>query len=116
MWTSWFSRHIPTWPLPNDEWVAWVARLSPKYSDRWKLEGIEDAIRMSTVHKFVDKQMLAALACFWNVGSNALILLGGPLAPTVMDVCNMLGLLPHGKIVAANMGPPNTSSVQTWDF
>ena len=91
------SFYFRVWPSTNAEWKKWVTRVRSYKENIMRETGILAAIDLS-VHEFKqDTHLIPAALCFWNPRFNHFRFKCGPMAPTVADVCNLLGLLPVGE-------------------
>ncbi|CAL9018580.1 unnamed protein product [Prunus brigantina] len=75
--------------------------LLPRYVPHWKRAGIYDAILLSKQSINRDENLLAAALCFWNFASNTFDFRIGPMAPTLLDMAQIFGFRPHGRLVDA---------------
>ncbi|CAL2229817.1 unnamed protein product [Prunus armeniaca] len=104
---SWVSKNLshsfPSSEVRNSsvKWVDWIDRLLPRYRAHWKRAGIYDAILLSKHSINRDENLLAAALCFWNSASNTFDFRVGPMAPTLLDMAQIFGFRPHGRLVDA---------------
>ncbi|CAL2238070.1 unnamed protein product [Prunus armeniaca] len=97
------SRSFPSSKVRNSsvKWVDWIDRLLPRYGAHWKRAGIYDAILLSKHSINRDENLLTAALCFWNSASNTFDFRVGPMAPTLLDMAQIFGFRPHGRLVDA---------------
>ena len=107
-WSSWSCSRPDGWPTLTDEWQAWVPRMEHFYADHWKRIGIYDTIKLTEQDIVVEKPLLAAALCFWSSATNTMNLLLGPMSPTVMDMCILIGLQPTGAEIGPSHKFPTT--------
>ena len=63
-----------SWPRASDEWVAWVARLSPHFREHWASLGIEQFIRLTIVNTSLDVELMTVVLKFWSKSINFFLL------------------------------------------
>ncbi|CAL8167266.1 unnamed protein product [Prunus armeniaca] len=104
---SWVSKNLsrlfPSSEVRNSpvKWANWIDRLLPRFGAHWKRAGIYDAILLSRQSINRDENLLAAALCFWNSASNTFDFRIGPMAPTLLDMAQIFGFRPHGRLVDA---------------
>ncbi|KAM2542723.1 hypothetical protein TB2_022120 [Malus domestica] len=66
------------------------------FSNEWKILGIYDAIKLSTIKIAMDKELLMAALGFWCSATNLMVLPLGPIGGTILDISAILGTSPSG--------------------
>ncbi|KAM1271569.1 hypothetical protein ACFX2I_032475 [Malus domestica] len=56
------------------------------FNKEWKVVGIYDAIKLSTIKITMDKELLMAALGFWCSTTNTMVLRLGLIGPTVLDI------------------------------
>ena len=101
-WSKWeMSKPQGAWPSTTATWAAWVDRMEKLFGQEWKVLGIFDAIRLSTVEIAMDKDLLMAALSFWCSATNTMVLPLGPIGPNVLDISAILGTSPSGLPIDA---------------
>ncbi|CAL8119925.1 unnamed protein product [Prunus armeniaca] len=97
------SRSFPSSEVRNSpvKWADWIDRLLPQFGAHWKWAGIYDIIFLSKQSINRDENLLAAALCFWNSASNTFDFRVGPMSPTLLDMAQIFGFMPHGRPVDA---------------
>ena len=91
-WAKWdSSKPQGAWPSTTATWVAWVSRMEKFFGQEWKVLGIYDALRLSTMEIAIDKELLMAASTFWCSATNTMVLPLGPIGPTILDISAILG-------------------------
>ena len=90
------SNTIRSWPVPSNEWIEWVNRVSKVKSTSWAEFGIIYAILLSQFRIPLDRHLFYLALMFWATSFNTFIFTCGPIVPTIVDISALLGLLPHG--------------------
>jgi hypothetical protein len=109
-WGEWdtFSTSI-TWYKASDSWSAWVARLAISKLKKWKMLGINEAIRTSKYDIPINPSLLISLLSSWSSVTNTFSFPEGYMTPTVADVFALLCLRPMGafahNLIAVGKGP-----------
>jgi hypothetical protein len=94
-----------TWYKASDNWFAWVARPAPTKLDKWKMLGINEAIRASKYDIPINPSLLIPLITFWSPVTNTFCFPEGYMTPTVADVFTLTCLHPMGAFVHNLMAP-----------
>ncbi|KAM1881627.1 hypothetical protein ACFX13_003215 [Malus domestica] len=64
-WPKWdVARPQGSWPSTITTWAAWVVRMEKLFGEQWKILGIYDAIRLSSMEVILDKELLLTALCF----------------------------------------------------
>ncbi|KAM1211257.1 hypothetical protein ACFX2G_003020 [Malus domestica] len=97
--SRWLS-HRRCFPLMNDEaWVKWINELEPIFKRKWMNNGIYELIMLSKTTVVVKPELLTIALIFWNSGTNIFDFRMGPMSPTILDMAQVFGLRPSGRIV-----------------
>ncbi|XP_068317177.1 uncharacterized protein [Pyrus communis] len=84
------------------------------FGQEWKALGIYNAIKLSTIELVMDKELLMAALSLWCSATNTMVLLFGPLGPTILDVSAILRTPLSGiPIDAALFGRPSNLDLKT---
>ncbi|KAM1113613.1 hypothetical protein ACFX2B_045714 [Malus domestica] len=73
------------------------------FGEQWKALGIYDAIRLSSMEFFVDKELSMAASSFWCLATNTMVLPLGPMCPTILDITAILRTSPFGISIDATL-------------
>lgn len=102
-WGTWrVNRPHRCWPTLRTEWEEWYDRVVPAREDDLQELYILDALRLSRFIIPEDPFLIPAALCFWNMAFNFFQFRCGMMAPTVLDICHLLGLSPHGSPFTPN--------------
>ncbi|KAM1895732.1 hypothetical protein ACFX13_044445 [Malus domestica] len=86
-WSKWeLTKPRGAWPSTTEAWVAWVERMEKFFRKEWKILGIYDAIKLSTIEITMDKELLMAALGFWCSATNNMVLLFGLIGPTILNI------------------------------
>ncbi|KAM1209141.1 hypothetical protein ACFX2J_014717 [Malus domestica] len=66
------------------------------FSKEWKILGIYDVVKPSTIEIAMDKKLLMVALGFWCSATNIMVLLLGPISPTILDISAILRVSPSG--------------------
>ena len=84
----------------NDEaWVKWIDDLEPIFKQHWMKNGIYELIMLSKTTVVIKPELLTTALLFWNLGTNTFDFRMGPMFPTILDMEEIFGLRPSGRIV-----------------
>ena len=98
--SSKWSYHRRGFPLMNDEvWTKWINELEPVFKKKWMNNGIYEMIMLSKNSIVAKPELLATALLFWNSGTNTFDFRMGPMSPTILDMAQVFGLRPSGRIV-----------------
>ncbi|CAL8152488.1 unnamed protein product [Prunus armeniaca] len=104
---TWVSKNLshsyPSSEMRNNavSWSDWIDKLLPRHGTYWKKAGIYDAILLSRNSVNRDENLLAAALSFWNSASNTFDFRLGPMSPTLLDLAQIFGFRPHGRLADA---------------
>ncbi|CAN6551825.1 unnamed protein product [Malus baccata var. baccata] len=87
-------------PLMNDPtWAQWIDELEPTFKKKWMSNGIYELIMPSNTSVIPKPELLTSALLFWNSGTNTFDFRMGPMSPTILDMAQVFGLRPSGRIV-----------------
>ncbi|KAM1502910.1 hypothetical protein ACFXTO_028203 [Malus domestica] len=66
------------------------------FSKEWKILGIYDAIKLSTIEISMDEELLMAALGFWCSATNTMVLPLGPISLTILNVSAIFRTFPSG--------------------
>jgi len=96
-WQGWkVNRPHRCWPTMRPEWQEWYDRVVPARTLDLQELCLLDALRLSRVTIPEDPFLIPAALCFWNPIFNFFQFRCGMMAPTVLDICHLLGVSPIG--------------------
>ncbi|KAB2612177.1 hypothetical protein D8674_036857 [Pyrus ussuriensis x Pyrus communis] len=97
--SSKWSQHRRGFPLMNDPaWIQWINKLEPMSKRKWMNNGIYELITLSKT-TMAKPELLTTAFLFWNSGTNTFDFKMGPISPTILDMAQVFGLRPSGRIV-----------------
>ncbi|CAL2255424.1 unnamed protein product [Prunus armeniaca] len=98
-----FSRSYPSSEVRNNVvmWSDWIDKLLPRHGAYWKKAGIYDAIILSRNSVNRDENLLAVAFSIWNSARNTFDFRLGLMSPTLLDLAQIFGFRPHGRLVDA---------------
>uniref|UniRef100_A0A2N9F949 Aminotransferase-like plant mobile domain-containing protein n=1 Tax=Fagus sylvatica TaxID=28930 RepID=A0A2N9F949_FAGSY len=96
-WGEWdiFSTSV-TWYKASNSWFSWVARLAITKLEKWKMLGINEAIRASKYDIPINPSLLISLLSFCSLVINTFSFLKRYMTLTVANVFALMCLLPMG--------------------
>ncbi|KAM2146115.1 hypothetical protein ACFX1R_049596 [Malus domestica] len=98
--SSKWSSYRRGFPLMNDPaWAQWIDELEPTFKKKWMSNGIYVLIMLSKISITPKPELLASALLFWNSGTNTFDFRMGPMSPTILDMAQVFGLRPSGRIV-----------------
>ncbi|KAM1614706.1 hypothetical protein ACFX13_024250 [Malus domestica] len=98
--SSKWSSYRCGFPLMNDPaWAWWVDELEPTFKKKWMNNGIYELIMLSKTTIIAKPELLATSLLFWNSSTNTFDFCMGPRSLTVLDMAQIFGLRPSGRIV-----------------
>ncbi|KAM1720878.1 hypothetical protein ACFX12_022480 [Malus domestica] len=98
--SSKWSSYRRGFPLMNDPaWAQWIDELEPTFKQKWMSNGIYELIMLSKISITPKPELLASALIFWNSGTNTFDFCMGPMSPTILDMAQVFGLRPSGRIV-----------------
>ena len=96
-WRNWrINRLHRCWPTMRPEWQEWYDRVIPARTLDLQELCLLDALRLSRVTISEDPFLVPAALCFWNPIFNFFQFRCRMMAPTVLDICHLLGVSPVG--------------------
>ena len=104
---------IRTIPAFIPEFILWYRRLRPVMEKRWKILGIDRAIRASLYQFHIRPNFLTTVLCFWDSNLNCLVLPQGMVGPSLLDA-ELVAQLPLSGADPYNLpDPPQYDFVTT---
>ncbi|KAM1748105.1 hypothetical protein ACFX12_009131 [Malus domestica] len=98
--SSKWSFHRRGFPLMNDlAWAQWIDELEPSFKQKWMSNGIYELIMLSKISITPKPELLASALLFWNTGTNTFDFRMGPMSPTILDMAQVFGLRPSGRVI-----------------
>ncbi|XP_050114931.1 uncharacterized protein LOC126593094 isoform X1 [Malus sylvestris] len=98
--SSKWSFHRRGFPLVNDlAWAQWIDELEPSFKQKWMSNGIYELIMLSKISITPKPELLASALLFWNTGTNTFDFRMGPMSPTILDMAQVFGLRPSGRVI-----------------
>ncbi|KAB2608852.1 hypothetical protein D8674_012020 [Pyrus ussuriensis x Pyrus communis] len=98
-------------PLMNDNaWVKWINELEPIFKRKWMNNGIYELIIFSKTIVIAKPELLTIALLFWNSGTNTFDFKMGFMSPTILDIVQVFGLRPPGRIVDVTHESSGTST------
>ncbi|KAM1714215.1 hypothetical protein ACFX12_024851 [Malus domestica] len=98
--SSKWSSYRRGFPLMNDPaWAQWIDDLEPTFKRKWMNNGIYELIMLSKTSIIPKPELLVSALIFWNSGTNTFDFRMGPMSPTILDMAQVFGLRPSGRIV-----------------
>ncbi|KAM1161046.1 hypothetical protein TB2_000182 [Malus domestica] len=88
-------------------WVAWVERMEKFFSKEWKILGIYDVVKLSTIEIAMDKALLMAALGFWCSTTNTMVLPLGLIGPIILDISAIIGVF---RLTSPSPGAHPTST------
>ncbi|CAI9108278.1 OLC1v1007847C1 [Oldenlandia corymbosa var. corymbosa] len=92
---NWAWLRVWPWSDKREIQKAFVQRyheLEPEYPDTWKMGGIYDLLKFSTIGLGESRDLVEAVLGFWSGSNNVLCFPWGLMTPTLLDVCIITGL------------------------
>ncbi|KAM2968405.1 hypothetical protein FF1_028555 [Malus domestica] len=84
----------------NDKaWVKWINELEPIFKRKWMNNGIYELIMLSNTTVVAKLELLTTALLFWNSSTNTFDFRMGPMSPTILDMEQVFGLRPLGRIM-----------------
>ncbi|CAN6686501.1 unnamed protein product [Malus baccata var. baccata] len=98
--SSKWSSYRRGFPLMNDPtWAQWIDELEPTFKQKWMSNGIYELIMLSKISVMLKPELLTSALLFWNTGTNTFDFRMRPMSPTLLDMAQVFGLRPSGRIV-----------------
>ncbi|KAM1040439.1 hypothetical protein ACFX2C_029719 [Malus domestica] len=98
--------------MNDPTWTQWIDELEPTFKKKWMNNGIYELIMLSKPTIIPKPELLATSLLFWNSGTNTFDFHMGPMSPTILDMAQVFGLRPSGKIVGVTQyWDPSSSSI-----
>ncbi|KAM1365614.1 hypothetical protein ACFX13_044616 [Malus domestica] len=95
-----WSSYRRGFPLMNGPaWTQWIDELEPIFKKKWMNNGIYELIMLCKTTIVPKPELLATYLLFWNSGTNTFDFCMGPMSLTVLDMAQVFGLRPSGRIV-----------------
>lgn len=96
-WGTWrMNRPHRCWPTVRPEWQELYDRVVLDRTLDLQELYLLDALQLSRFTILEDPFLIPAALCFWNSAFNFFQFRYGMMAPTVLDICHILGLSPIG--------------------
>ena len=103
-WIGWkVNRPHRCWPTMRPEWQEWYDRVVPARTLDLQELCLLDALRLSRVTISEDPFLIPAALCFWIPIFNFFQFRCGMMAPTVLDICHLLGVSPIGTPITPDL-------------
>lgn len=97
--SNWFT-HRRGFPLMKYEArVKSIDDLEPTFKQNWMKNSIYKLIMLSKTTVIVKPELLATSLLFWNSGTNTFDFRLGPMSPTILDMAQVVGLRPSGRVI-----------------
>ncbi|KAM1923541.1 hypothetical protein ACFX15_021442 [Malus domestica] len=85
--------------MNDPAWAQWIDELEPIFKHKWMSNGINELIMLSKISITPKPELLASALIFWNSGTNTFDFRMGSMSPTILDMAQVFGLRPSGRIV-----------------
>ncbi|XP_070674746.1 uncharacterized protein [Malus domestica] len=85
--------------MNDPTWAQWVDELEPFFKQKWRNNRIYELIMLSKTSVILKPELVTSALLFWNTGTNTFDFRMGPMSPTILDMAQVFGLRPSGRIV-----------------
>ncbi|KAB2599039.1 hypothetical protein D8674_041197 [Pyrus ussuriensis x Pyrus communis] len=87
-------------PLMKDYcWTQWINELEPIFKKKWMNNDIYELIMLSKTTVIAKPELLTTALLFWNSGTNTFNFKIGTMSLTILDMAQVFGLRPSGRVV-----------------
>lgn len=95
-WQNYSKKSFPCWPTLDKDWKIWTTRILAHRSDDLEKIGLKNIIILLRRGILQNPSLIQAALAFWDPSFNFFRFNWGMMAPTVLDVTQMLGLIHYG--------------------
>ncbi|KAM2123498.1 hypothetical protein ACFX1Q_021025 [Malus domestica] len=85
--------------MNDPAWAKWIDDLELIFKKKWMNNDIYELILLSMITVVANPELLATSLPFWNSGTNTFDFRMDLMSPTVLDMAQVFGLRPSGRIV-----------------
>ncbi|KAB2629109.1 hypothetical protein D8674_033904 [Pyrus ussuriensis x Pyrus communis] len=85
--------------MKDEGWTQWINELEHIFKRKWMNNGIYELIMLSKTIVIAKLELLTTALIIWNSGTNTFDFRMSPMSPTILDMAQVFGLRPSGRVV-----------------